>query len=267
MRFSPMKMNSYRRNNRTTAGGTAFLAVLFCAAALFGIDTMTGGTLRSIAHSGGSVVWTAASSGARIINVRAFVTTKFALVEENALLQQQILERDEVTVRVAAIEAENELLRDMVRLAETDTGISARVISTFRSSPYGTFVIDAGQADGVKVESVVLTPSGYVLGKVTSVDAHSANVQSLFSPGMETDFIVNNVAFTAMGRGGGNTKADVPRDAPIATGDVVIAPTYGGRAAGVVGSIESASSSATKTLFIRIPTNLATLRFVYVISQ
>jgi len=262
-------MNSYRRNDnreRSSLFG-ALLIVLLIATSIFGFDFFTGGILRAYTRTAGSIVWTAASGTAGAIDISGVFATKRSLAKENASLVERLSQSEEQQSRFKALEAENAALREMAHLAQSQEGVTARVVSAFRSSPYGTFIIATGKNDGIKAGSLVLTSGGFVLGSVTSVDERTATVQSLFAPGAETDFHVSDLAFTATGRGGGNTKANVPRDASVAIGDVVIAPTFGGKAAGVVGSIESASSSATKTLFIRIPVNLATLIFVYVIPQ
>jgi cell shape-determining protein MreC len=263
-------MNSYRRNN--TRGnspllGTLVLVILLCAA-LFGIDALTGGTLRSYARSSGTVVWTAAASAGDIFKGSGGLSTRASLARENQALRSELALHIEENARYNAVIEENEVLHTLAALAgEEGAGVSARVLTSYRTSPYGTFTINAGEREGVAEGNVVLTPGGFILGSVTNVDAFSATVESLFAPGKETDFIVGDSAFTAIGRGGGNTKAEISREAAVAEGMFATAPAYGGRTAGLVGHIEIASSSATQTLFIRIPVNLATLKFVYVVPR
>src|SRR5262249_54083449 len=154
--------------------------------------------------------------------------------------------------------------RTMAHLAGDMPGVTARVLSSYRTTPYGTFLIDAGENDGVHMGAIVLTPGGYVLGKVSNVSRSDATVEAFFAPGSKMNLVDGNVAFAAEGQGGGNASAEVPREAKVAVGDAVIAPEYGGRTAGTIMHIESASSSATAILSIRIPVNLDSLRFVYV---
>lgn len=243
------------------------LAVLI-SVALFGFDTLTGGLVRSYARTMGTLSWSALAGAISTVDESGLLTTRRALVSENDALKDEIALREEHFVRFHELEAENEILRALARLAEIEeVGVSARVLSSFNVSPYGTFLIDAGKNDGVVVGSIVLTPGGFVFGSVSDVDSHTATVLSLFAPTREVEAHAGDVAFVVQGRGGGNAIAEVPRDAEVNVEDAVIIPEFGGRPAGIIGAIESASSSATQTFFIRFPANLDTLDFVYVIPH
>ena len=243
------------------------LLVLLISTLAFGLDTLSGGLVRSYTRTISSLAWRAASGVIGSIDRSGILRTRSSLAGENNSLKAQVAERDEEFARLNALESENAMLSEMVHLVSAEkAGLSVRVLSSFHSSPYGTFIIGVGKNDGVGIGSIILTPGGFVLGTVTDVDVHTATVEELFAPMQSVDLIVHSVAFSAQGRGGGNAKAEVPRDAKVAIGDTAIAPAFGGRVAGVIGSIESASSSATQTLFIRIPVNLDTLQFVYVVK-
>ena len=264
-----MMKSLYRQNNRQTSPlFGALTLVILISVVVFGFDTLTHGLVRSYIRTMGSLAWTAVGAVITSVDQSGALTTRRALVNENKALKEELSIREEEAARFFALESENEALRTITHLVETEgEGMTARVLSSFSTSPYGTFLIGAGKNDGVSVGDLVMTQGGFVLGLVSDVDMHTATVESLFAPGTETDFLVRDIAFTAEGRGGGNTRADVPRDAAVAIGDAAAVPSFGGRPAGIVGHIESASSSATQTLFIRIPTNLSTLTFVYVIPQ
>lgn len=242
----------------------AFIAILFVAVFVFGIDRISGGAVRSYARQGGGALWALASAGANTLTGSGALRSKQSLVEENALLRDELLKRDENATRYAALMAENESLRAMVGLA-SEEGVTVPVLSSFTSSPYGTFRIGGGVAVGLQEGSIVLTPGGYVLGAITFVSARTATVEAFFSPGKEIEMQVNGFPFLASGRGGGNARGEIPRDAEVAVNDPVIVPAFGGRTAGIVGKIESASSSAYTTLYIRIPRNLDSLRYVHVL--
>ena len=70
-----------------------------------------------------------------------------------------------------------------------------------------------------------------------------------------------------MGDGGGNAHASVPRGIPVHEGDAVIANAYGGRAIGVVGKVVSSPASAEQTVYMRLPVDLASLRYVYILHK
>ncbi|MEK7155696.1 MAG: rod shape-determining protein MreC [Patescibacteria group bacterium] len=243
----------------------ALVVALLVSVAFFGFDTLTGGLVRSYARTTASLAWTASAGIISATDGNGFFATRRLLARENAALSERLALYEESMARFRALEDENEALRAIAQLAETEgDGLAARVLSSLGSSPYGTFVIGAGERDGVAEGSLVLTPGGFLLGTVSDADSHTASVRALFSPGSLVDLVAGNISFSAEGRGSGNARAEIPRDAKVAVGYVVSAPAYFGRPAGLIGTIESASSSATQTLFLRLPLNLDTLRFVYV---
>lgn len=244
------------------------MLVLLLSVAAFGFDTVTGGLVRSYTRTMASVAWSASAGTISAFESNGLLATHRMLAEENAQLKAELQAEAEHTAQYAALESENAALREMAKVAETEgVGVTAAVLSTYRSSPYGTFVIAAGKSDGVNMGSIVLTQGGFVLGTVSDVDVHTATVQALFSPKNSIDLIVRDVAFTAEGRGGGNAEAEIPRDVTIAVGDAVLSPQFHNRVAGVIGSIDAASSSAVQTIHVRIPTNLNTLKYVYVVPK
>jgi cell shape-determining protein MreC len=173
--------------------------------------------------------------------------------------------REEEAARFKSLQEENDALREMAALAATEPGVTAPVLSSFDSSPYGTFTIGAGASSGITEGSIVLTQGGFVLGSVTDVAARTATVEAFFAPGKKIDMNVGGVAFVADGRGGGNARGEIARDALVKTGDTVLIPAFAHRPAGIVGELQAASSSAFTTLYIRLPFNLDTLRYVYVL--
>lgn len=243
----------------------AFIVILLVAGFVFGIDRISGGVVRSYAQEGGSVVWTAAAGAVSLVTESGFLSTRRALQEKNTQLTESLAMRDELIARFEALRTENQSLREMARLAASDSGITVPVLSSFSSSPYGTFRIGGGAAEGLQEGNIVLTSGGFVLGSITSVSQRSATVEAFFAPGKEIEMQVAGIPFVAAGRGGGNARGEVPRDAKLNVGDVVTVPAFGGRASGVVGTLESASSSAYISLYIRLPRNLDSITHVYVL--
>jgi cell shape-determining protein MreC len=256
---------------RTNSNGTplyaAFLAIALAISIVLGVDVFSGGMVRSNVRTISSSAWTAAAGTLTAIDQSGVLATRRHLVSENTALKEQLSLHDEQSARFRALEAENRSLRELAHFVETQGGLTARVTSSFRASPYGTFTIGAGTDDGVDAGAVVLTAGGIVVGEVTEADRHSASVETLFAPGRMTDLTGQDISFAAEGRGGGNARATVSRDALVVVGDAFTSPGHGGRVAGIVGNIETASSSATQTLYLRVPVNLDTLTFVYVIPR
>ncbi|MFZ2719573.1 MAG: rod shape-determining protein MreC [Minisyncoccia bacterium] len=244
----------------------AFIAILLVAAFVFGIDRVSGGLVRDYAQEGGGVIWSAAASAVSIVTENGGLATRRALEEENTELKDALAMRDEQAARFRAVALENESLREMANLASMEDGITVPVLSSFSSSPYGTFRIGGGAAAGLSEGNIVLTPGGFVLGSITSVSSRGATVEAFFAPEKEIEMQVAGVPFLAEGRGGGNARGEIARDASVRVGDVVTVPAFGGRPSGVIGMLESASSSAYTSIYIRIPRNLDSMRYVHVLS-
>lgn len=264
--ISQSPYRSRRRSNESDMPlFVAFIAILLVAAFVFGIDRVSGGVVRSYAQEGGGIVWTAAAGALSIVTDNAALSTRRALQEENMQLKEAIAMRDEQAARFQALRAENDALREMASVAAIEAGMTVPVLSSFSSSPYGTFRIGGGAAIGLEEGNIVMTPGGFVLGSITSVSPRSATVEAFFAPGKEIEMQVAGIPFLAGGRGGGNARGEVPRDAIVSIGNVVTLPAFGGRPSGVIGKLESASSSAYTTLYIRVPRNLDSMSYVHIL--
>jgi cell shape-determining protein MreC len=262
-----MMMISYQRNNRGTPFLSVTIGVILVVALGFLVDAMTGGFLRTqVRQVSGAALSSTASIGVAVEG-SGFFSSRRSLQTENEALQRELSLSMEKLASFQMLQRENEELRGMAALALEEPGVTARVVSSHRTTPYGAFMIGAGSRDGIIEGAFVLTEGGYVLGVVTSVAERTAMAKMIFAPNEKIDLVVRDIAFSAEGSGGGNARAEVPREAELAVGDAAFAPTFGGRATGLVGYLESASSSATQTVLLRIPVNLDALRFVYVVNR
>lgn len=259
-------MNSYRRNERTPLFSVVIF-VLALVGILFGVDYLTRGALREQVRSVSGAAMSTTASAASAIGSSGFFSSNRALQTENEELRRDLSLAAEMLASVERLQGENETLRALAGLAADLPGKTARIISSFQTTPYGTFMIDVGRDGGIGEGFLVLTEGGYVLGTIADVHASTATVRTVFSPGQDVDLVVGDAAFVAKGQGGGNAEAEVPREALMRVGDSARAPLFANRPAGIVGSVSSASSSATQSVHIRVPANLDTLQFVYVVSR
>ncbi len=272
-------MNLYRRNRgairfSTAESGGRKGVIIATAVILFValVDTFSGGVVRDAAR----LVLAPAAHMMRTTSVALasgeFWSSRASLLKENGELRA---ERDRLRAReagVLSLSLENAELAKMAHLAETesggrsgDIGIAAPVVSSFRASPYGTFLIGAGLSHGVKEESIALTDGGFILGVVADVSDTTSLVRMVFAPGETTDVVVGPVGFSLTGRGGGNASSEVPREAELREGDPVIAPRFANRPVGIIGKIESATSSAYADIYVVFPLNLNSIRYVYIV--
>ena len=260
-------MNSYRRNDgrnvrRLLLGTVAVIVIL-------AIDLASGGVLRGYVRGGSVAIWGAGSGIVRSALASGFFSSRRAQESEIQALKQELVRLRLNSAEVNVLREEAEALRRLVRLAERDPGITAPVISSVTSSPYGTFIIGAGEEDGVAVGDLVLTGSegqGFVIARVSETSARRALVTEIFAPGSRLGISVRGAQFELEGRGGGNARIEVPAPFAVEAGDSVLAPELDGRAVGLVGAVQEVSSAAYKDVYLRSVVPTSGLRFVYVIS-
>ncbi len=259
-------MNSYRQNK---SPNKRLLAVTALVIFLFLLDVMTGGSIRHRLR-GGVVVMAGWSRrvGQSIVGTGLFAT-RASLEVQNRSLAEELAQFEERAGGYEALRAENEELRAFVRLSESLSsaaqGVTAPVVSSARTSPYGTFLIGAGVEEGITPGSLVLTSGGFVVGKVTDVGKHTSVVTEIFAPGASVETVVGGAPFPATGSGGGNARVKVPRALTVKVQDSVVAPELGQRPVGIVGSIASSSASASQEVFIVLPVNISSLKYVYIL--
>lgn len=209
----------------------------------------------------------------RSISGSGFFSTRRALLAENAALTEQVAQFQERSAAYRVLKDENNALRELLNVAEVaqgknkESGITAPVVSSFRASPYGTFHVGAGSADSVAEGSLVLSAENFVIGRIESAGAHASLVRELFAPNVSVDAVLRGIGVAVQGQGGGNARADVPRQAEVAVGDPVISAAFGGRAIGVVGNVSEDAGNAYKRVHIYLPVNLPVLQFVYIVKN
>lgn len=234
---------------------------------LFTIDVFSGGKLRAQLRAGASTLHGWGGAASERVFGSGFFSSRAQLAAQNRSLREQLAQYQERAAAHAVLQEENAELRELVHLVRSAEGVTAPLISSARSSPYGTFLIGAGASEGVARGNIVLTPGGFVIGEVSDVASHTALVREALAPLSKAEATIRGVAVEVEGRGGGNGYAEAPRSLTIGKGDPVTVPAYAGRPIGVVGEVASSSASASQEIFIRIPASLPTLPYVYVSSS
>ena len=258
-----------RGSREEVLGRRRFLWATLIVVTVFVIDGLSGGSVRALARLSASSMWAAGVSAGDVVLGSGLFSTRRALERENQVLRE---ERAQFQVHTAAYEIlknENESLRQLTRLVERESGITAPIASSLHSSPYGTFMIGAGTRDGVRPGTIVMAGDpqrgGFVVGRVESADARLSLVKALFAPQEAVHAVIRDVNVSLLGRGGGQARAEIPRGTGIKVGDVVIAPSLGGRAIGIVGALEEDIGTASERVYVRVPVNLNDVKFVYVL--
>lgn len=261
-------MNLYRRRERQGKLWAATLLVVV----LFALDVLSGGRVRALVHQGAASLTRLFGGAASSVARSGFFSSRASLESQNRSLSQQLTTYQVRDALASAVRDENDQLRALVHVAEQNAGLTASVASSVIASPYGTFLIDAGSADGISTGALVLTGGSgvhdsVVVGTVTSVSSHTATVTETFAPSASVHAIIHANAVTLDGSGGGNAHAQLPRDATVQVGDIVTSPDLGGRAIGIVGQVVSTPAQAEQDVYVRVPVNLGSLQYVYVVTS
>ena len=257
----------YHSPRRVRNSRKRLIAVTLVVVIVFLADIVSGGKIRAGLRGTYSGVANVGGRMGSAIKGSGIFSTRAGLEAEVASLKEQLAQYEERAAGYGALVQENDQLRAIARIAGDQEGVTAPVISSDRSSPYGTFLIGAGSADGITKGSLVVTPGGFVAGRVSDTGPHTALVSEVFAPDASIDAIIAGTPVALEGRGGENAEGKVPRGIVIPLGSPVVAPAFGNRPVGIVGHVASSSASATEDLLIRLPVNLSALQFVYVISN
>lgn len=257
---------SYRSAQARSGRRRLFVATILVLF-VFLLDLATGGKLRGYlrAAAPGFSEATRAVGGAVFEN--GYFSTRAALERELEAKDAEIAQYQEKAAAYDALKAQYDALAPMSRLAQSLPGVTAPIVSSLSASPYGTFLIGAGQGSGIAKGDMVLSSDGFVIGDIASIDPGTSLVSKLFAPGRATDVVIHGASVRLSGEGGSNGKANVPRGIPVADGDAAVAPGFGGRAVGIVLNVASSSASAYSTVLVALPVNLNELRFVYVVRR
>lgn len=188
---------------------------------------------------------------------------------QNPKLEQRIEELEANNASLAAVQDENERLRDVLGLADRGTfpdgtrPIVGRVIARTPSAVERSIVIGVGSDDGVRINDPVLVPRG-LIGRVEAVSSNAASVALIIN--RDASVSANVVGTDAAGvvRPIGSDGAPVmelsyvPQRVRVNTGDVVVTSGWhtgdlssilpGGIPIGVVSSVSDSATDLYKSI-------------------
>ncbi len=149
--------------------------------------------------------------------------------------------------------------------------ILAGVVSRPPRTPYDTLVIDVGSAQGLVVGDLVSAGGTAFIGTVSQVYSTTARVELFSAPGETHDGLLstsidNSVPIILEGQGAGSLMARVPVGVAVAVGDAVVLPGVATGLFGAVSHIEMKTGESFKTIFVHLPVNLFSIRYVEVLK-
>jgi len=256
--------NGFRNSAQSSRAGRRklFLATLIALVIVLA-NLASGGMLSAAARDVATPLWNLGGNIRSSVSKSGFFSSRASLVAQVAALQNELQQEQLQAAAFDVVQAENTSLTQLIHLAQTSPGLAAQITSSLVSSPYGTFSIDAGSADGITMGSLVLMQQGFVIGVITQAQEHQSLVQELFAPGVQTQVSIDGAAATAMGQGG-EAELEVPHGITISENDPVTAPAFHGRPIGIVQHVDSNPANAQSAVYIALPASLASLQYVYV---
>ena len=223
----------------------------------------------------------------RVANdIRNFGQNTFQLFEtheENQRLRAAMYSVELTDIENALLREQNEELRAMLEIDETLNNferIIAVTVGRDINHWHDFLTINQGSQQGVDLEMAVLSPEGYLIGRITEVGYVFSRFH-LMKP-HNTDIRAHvEVLGVAGTRGifhgydadtGELTVRQVPRDAEIEIGARVITSGLGGvfprgLLAGYVTDYEISTDGLTQTLFLTNNVDYDDLRFVFIIKR
>ena len=180
------------------------------------------------------------------------------LARENAALNARVLELSAQNTGLLTAQAENDRLRRLLGFQQASLRpLLAAQVSALKPNPhFDTLTLNQGSDHGVHVRSVVLSPSGALVGQVLDVSPHSCDVLLLTDADSSVGALVHNHTphgpiGLCQGQGGGRMQVTyLHSDAVLHVGDAVTTSGLGGvfPAAVPLGQIETITVDKTRSL-------------------
>ena len=167
-----------------------------------------------------------------------------------------------------ALYQENLALKAMLGRDASPARVLAGVIERPPATPYDTLVIDAGSVEGVAAGDWVAAGGGAIVGSVREVAAHTAQVELLSSPGAQYQGLLAaggaSVPVELTGQGGGSLVAELPAGVEVGVGELVSIEGVIEGVEGVVSGVSHKTGDSFVTIYLQLPANPQTLRYVEV---
>ncbi|MEA2715339.1 MAG: rod shape-determining protein MreC [Candidatus Parcubacteria bacterium] len=194
------------------------------------------------------------------------LTSPEGLLQENELLKRQLSDEALRLATVRAVEMENAELKALLGRASTTPYVLSAVLKRPPVSPYDELVIDAGADHNFNLNDNVYAPGNVLIGRISEVLGQTSKVALFSSPGEKYEVLIgtSHAPATALGRGGGQYEADLPRDVKVSKGDFVIAPSRGDKPFGTVISVATDPAEPFEKILFAPPVNEYELRWVLV---
>ena len=227
-------------------------------------------SIRSLALTLARPFWDLGQATSRGLSIDSgLIESKQSLIIENGNLRQEIQKLNGRLLEFNRLVAENLDLKNLLGRKEIGySEILVQIMSGPNQTPFDTILIDRGEAAGVKLGDRVIAVGSVPIALVTEVFKNSARATLFSFPGRSADVLIGDsgIITTAIGRGGGNFEAKLPREIEIEAGDPIVIPEIDPHIFAVVEDVVSKPTDSFQTIYFKNPVNISELEWV-VVSQ
>jgi cell shape-determining protein MreC len=246
-------------------GKIVSIILVFCLLAL--AELMFSEEIRSVSYTIARPIWRVAEFTTKPFSgMKNFFVSKNNLINKNLALEEEMVSLRLKRVDYEILSKEFDELKNQLGRQGDQPRVLSRVLSKPPYSPYDNFVIDVGSEEGVSLGSRVYISDNIIIGLVKKITPHTSLVE-LFSNGdseQETILSRTGSSFVLKGQGGGNLELEVPKDTDIIWGDVFLYPKFSTAMVGSVYYIDENSQNSFKKIYIRVPGNIFSTKYVFV---
>ena len=155
--------------------------------------------------------------------------------------------------------------------ADESEGKIAKVFSRYPFNDREYIVVNLGKNDGIKIDSPVLTPSKYLLGKVVSVYDNQSEIETIFNPEWKSSVALKVPEIKAVLKGGQVPKLElISKDSEIKEGDFVfnISPDFPyEKLIGEVKNIKKNPEETWHTALVEVPYSIDEITEVIILNE
>lgn len=257
--------------------------LVLTALVLITVDFRSSGGPLDALRAGATAVFEPVQNGLSTVlrpvgDAFASVRELFRLRDENAELRARLEELATRNQSFTDLRRQNEELRGLLGIQEQlgfEETVVARVVALAPSNYEWTVTLDAGRADGIDRNMVVVNRSGLV-GRVVQVTEHASRVLLAIDPNFSASVrtAADGEVGSIDGRGGDlMVFRPIDPEGPIEVGDEVVTNRYdygifpSGIPVGAVESVGDATSLLEREVLVRPFVDFTGLDFVMVVLQ
>lgn len=194
--------------------------------------------------------------------------------KQNIVLKSQVGDLKQQIFSLEQVQEENKRLKKLLRFGEDiqRKKILAQVVAWDSSSDFRVLRINKGAADGIKLQSTVVTANG-VVGYIYRLTDHFADILTILDPNNRVDVLINRTRSNGILEGHSGWKCTmkyVTRTDPVRLNDLVITSGLGniypkGLKVGHVSKVERESYGITQTIEVSPTVDFSKLEEVVVL--